>query len=144
MSFYEEYLNKHLKDPEFQRAWEESEEEYLKIRDNILKKITGMKEIKVGQMMVCCSKLCSNFVFGKEYKLTDISYSGNSYELIDENGEWAGIGSSFFTTREKFNRLTEDEIINNDKEIEEARMEFDKFREQQWQEFLEDEKKKNY
>lgn len=36
MSFFEEYLAKRLEDPEFRREWEESEEEYLKIRDEIL------------------------------------------------------------------------------------------------------------
>lgn len=36
MSFFEERLKESLKDPEFRLAWEESEEEYLKIRDEIL------------------------------------------------------------------------------------------------------------
>jgi hypothetical protein len=94
------------------------------------------EEVKVGQMLVCCSKLCSNFIFGKEYKLVDISYSGNSYELIDEDGNWAGIGSSYFLTRERFKQLTELDFQNNDKEIIKSNIEFDEFQNQQWQEFL--------
>jgi hypothetical protein len=97
------------------------------------------EKIKIGQTLICCSKLCSNFIFGKEYKLTDISYSGGTYEFIDEDGDWAGIGSSFFTTKEKFNQLTKDDVLNNDNEIEESRKEFEFFREQQWQDFLCDE-----
>jgi hypothetical protein len=29
MSFFEKYLSKQLKDPDFKKAWEESEQEYL-------------------------------------------------------------------------------------------------------------------
>ena len=105
-------------------------------KDCILSDDEEDDEMKIGQMLTCCSKLCSNFIFGKEYKLTDISYSGSSYEFVDEEGDWAKIGSSFFMTKEKFISLTEDEIFKNDKEIEEARIEFEKFREQQWQDFL--------
>jgi hypothetical protein len=99
-------------------------------------------EIKVGQMLVCCSKLCENFIFGKEYKLVNISYSGNSYDLIDEDGNWAGIGSSYFSTREHFDSLTELDFRRNDKEILKSCKEFDEFRTQQWEEFLKEENSK--
>jgi hypothetical protein len=95
-----------------------------------------LMELKKGEYLICCSNLCENFILGNEYKITDISYSGNSYEFIDENGDFAGIGSAYFTTKEQYLKLTDIDIKNNDEIIKESYKELDNFREQQWQDFL--------
>lgn len=91
---------------------------------------------KKGDRLVCCSRLCENFVFGKEYVVKEVSYSGGTLIIIDEDGEWAGIGYNYFTTYEKFKKMTENYINQKDQEIKKSWEEFDNFREEQNNEML--------
>ncbi|MGG3987328.1 hypothetical protein [Bacillus smithii] len=83
-------------------------------------------EVNKGDALICCSHLLSNFTFGKEYKVKDVSYSGNSYTIINDEGDWVGIGAAFFTTKEIFSELTEEDIKNNDNEIKKSQEEFER------------------